>query len=363
MKILQIIYSLSSGGAERFVVDLSNEFAELNNTVILCTLLDDTKNNYGFYKAEITTKVVYKNLKLKEGFRIINIFYLWKLIKEIKPDIVHCHLNLVNYLFPLSMVFPKINFFHTIHSDAPKEVNSKLEYCLRRFFYSKKIINPITISNETSQSFIKYYKSQNYYQIYNGRKQPTPTAQFEKVKGFIDSIRLQKELIFLHVGRCNQVKNHQMLIKIFNRLIANKISVSLLIIGAGFESTMGEELKNMASPEIYFLGQKENVADYYLNSDAFCLTSFHEGMPITLIEAFACGCIPICTPVGGIIDSIENGITGYLSKSVSEEDYNDAIMYYIKNKDKINKEHLVEFYNSKFSINQCATQYLHLFKQ
>ena len=43
MKIIEIIYSLSSGGAERFVVDLSNEFVAKGNDVLLCTLLGDKK--------------------------------------------------------------------------------------------------------------------------------------------------------------------------------------------------------------------------------------------------------------------------------------------------------------------------------
>ena len=46
MKILQIIFSLSPGGAERFVVDLSNELSK-NNDVILLTLKDFTKNPEG----------------------------------------------------------------------------------------------------------------------------------------------------------------------------------------------------------------------------------------------------------------------------------------------------------------------------
>ncbi|GAB1452030.1 hypothetical protein MASR2M47_20860 [Draconibacterium sp.] len=68
MKILQIIYSLSSGGAERFVVDLSNELAEMTNDVVLCTLRDDSQGNNGFYKSEISSKVNYINLKLKKDY-------------------------------------------------------------------------------------------------------------------------------------------------------------------------------------------------------------------------------------------------------------------------------------------------------
>ena len=62
MKIIEIIYSLSSGGAERFVVDLSNEFVAKGNDVLLCTLLDDKKNNRAFYKFELNQKIEYVNL-------------------------------------------------------------------------------------------------------------------------------------------------------------------------------------------------------------------------------------------------------------------------------------------------------------
>jgi glycosyltransferase involved in cell wall biosynthesis len=358
MKILQIIYSLSSGGAERFVVDLSNELAEMTSTVVLCTLRDDSQGNNGFYKSEISSKVNYKNLKLKLGFRIINIYYLWKLIYEIKPDIIQCHLNLINYIFPLTLIFPKIKFFHTIHSDASKEVNSKFEYYLRRFFYSKKIVNAITISNATTQSYINYYKTQNYTQIVNGRKIPLPSAEFEQVKELIDNIRVKNKNIFLHVGRCAQVKNQEMLIKVFNRIIDEGKSVALLIIGNSFDSSLGSKLKAIASDLIFFIGQKQNVADYYLNSDAFCLSSIYEGMPITLIEAMACGCAPICTPVGGIVDTIENGVTGYISKSCSEKDYYEAVVEYLNNKEVVLKENLIDNYMNYFSIELCAKQHI-----
>lgn len=361
MKILQIIYSLTSGGAERFVVDLSNELAEMNHEVTLCTLRDDSDNKNGFYKSEVSSKINYINLKLQIGLRPSNIWVIGNLIRKIKPDIIHSHLNLVNYIFPLTIFFPKIKFYHTIHSDASQEVNSKSEYYIRRFFYSRRIVNAITISNESTQSYIDFYKTRNYSQIINGRKIPLPSVEFNEVNKYFNELRVGSNSIFLHVGRCNQVKNQIMLVKVFNRIIAEGNSVALLIIGPGFELPRGLELKELASDKIFFLGQKQNVADYFLNADAFCLSSFFEGMPISLIEAFACGCTPICTPVGGIVNSIENGVTGYLSKSVSEKDYYDAVMSYLNNKGKIQKEHLTELYHSKFSIGECASQHIELF--
>jgi glycosyltransferase involved in cell wall biosynthesis len=136
----------------------------------------------------------------------------------------------------------------------------------------------------------------------------------------------------------------------------------LLIIGTGFDSELGRELRNLACGNIIFLGEKHNVSDYLLNSDAFCLSSVREGMPISLIEAFACGCIPICTPVGGLRNMIENGKTGYLSKSIAEDDYYLSILSYLGNKEQIKKLDLIQYYHTRFSIEQCVNKYLSLYK-
>ena len=107
MRILQFIYELAPGGAERFVVDLCNSHANLRHEVILCVLRDDSIGNNGFYKKEISKSVQYMSLKIPEGLRFSNIHILYKVIKQIKPDVVHCHLNLINYIFPLTFLFSK----------------------------------------------------------------------------------------------------------------------------------------------------------------------------------------------------------------------------------------------------------------
>ena len=52
MKILQVIPHLGSGGAERFVVDLSNELSKQGHEVVLLTFYD-LEGKYGFYKNDI----------------------------------------------------------------------------------------------------------------------------------------------------------------------------------------------------------------------------------------------------------------------------------------------------------------------
>lgn len=361
MKVLQIVYNLKPGGAERLVVDIANELLRQGHDVTLCVFRDDQIGNNGFYKREVAVDINYINLKIPEGLRLRNILILYRLIKKLKPQVVHCHLNLVNYAFPLTLRFTGIRFFHTIHSNPSNEVGNRIEYWARRFFYSIHKVRAITISKETSQAFYKYYRTYPFSEIYNGRNLPGPTPEFQTVKNETDILRNKGNTIFVHIGTCNAAKNQRLLINVFNRLVREGANLFLQIIGSGFDSDEGRKLKELACDKIVFLGEKHNVSDYLLNADVFCLSSAREGMPISLIEAFACGCIPICTPVGGLINIIKNGETGYISKSVSEDDYYISVRSYLENKDQIKKTEMIRYYNSRFSIEECVKKYVYLY--
>ena len=71
MKILEIITHLGSGGAERFVVDLSNELAK-SNEVTLMTILDDKVDaeNRNFCRFSLSKNVKYVNLGLPNGLKL-----------------------------------------------------------------------------------------------------------------------------------------------------------------------------------------------------------------------------------------------------------------------------------------------------
>jgi len=361
LKILQITYSLGAGGAERFITDLSNELSRQGNEVTLCVLRDDQAGNFGFYKNELGKNIKYINLRIPAGFRLKNIRILYALIRNQKPEIVHCHLNLVNYILPLVFFFQNVKFFHTIHSDARREVSNKLEYWLRSIFYRTKKMKAITISSGTTSSFIQYYKVKPYVEITNGRSWPKPTSAFDEIKESWQKLKDEGNKIFLHIATCSSVKNQKMLITVFNKLIYSGEKVHLFVIGSGFDSELGQELKKLACNKIFFIGEKHNVFDYLLNADAFCLTSFYEGMPMSLIEALSCGCTPICTPVGGIVNTITEGITGYLSNTVNESDYYDSVIKFLNSQNQVKRDDLVKLYVSKFSIEECANQHLKVY--
>jgi len=86
-------------------------------------------------------------------------------------------------------------------------------------------------------------------------------------------------------------------------------------------------------------------------------------MPITLIEALACGCIPLSTPVSGSVDIIQNGKNGFLSKDFSVDSYITMLKDFFKNHENIDKKELEVYFENNLSMKKCAEKYYEFFKK
>ena len=137
----------------------------------------------------------------------------------------------------------------------------------------------------------------------------------------------------MHAGRIDTPKNQIVLCKVFDRLVKDGEDVVLLIAGAKQSTEIYSKLEQYFSERIQYLGERNDVPDLMAYSDAMCLSSIWEGLPVTLLEALSVGCVPICTPVGGIPDVIKDNWNGILSTSASEEGYFQAVKRFISMSD------------------------------
>lgn len=361
MKIIQLMLSLVSGGGERFVVDLSNELASKGHDVTICILRDDNIEPFGFNKQFISPSVKFHSLKLAPGFSISKVYEVSKYIKSQNPDILHCHLNVIPYIYPLALTNRKIKIFHTLHNVAEKTCGGNVQKSLNRVFY-KRYITPITISKECQISYQNFYNLYNAPFIDNGRAKIIKSNKFEDVEKEVSTYKAHNNTpVFIHIARFAKQKNQDLLIDAFNKINEENVDFSLLVIGNGFQSSEAQQLKQRACSKIHFLGEKNNIGDYLLCSNAFCLTSIYEGLPITLLEALSVGVTPICTAVGGIPDVIENGKHGYLSTDINIDSYTAAIKRFIKNP--IPQQVLIQLFEEKYSMQICANRYIELYKK
>ena len=366
MRILEIVFGLNSGGAERFVVDLSNELSKTNE-VILLALKEDKSNpdESLFYKFDLSERVKYKNLGLPStSYKISTMWQVYKEIKIVNPDVVHMHAAgmpkfcyLANFLLG-----KKMTFVQTIHNDINRGYSTAIYNFLHATLGRWNMVRFIAISDTNYQEQKKRYPHTMATCIVNGRAPMLSTEKLVDVRREIDSLRkTSNTIVVLHVARCNPQKNQMLLIDSFNTLIAKGIDAILLVIGNGYDSELGTSLKTAAGSNIYFLGTRKNISDYMANSDLFVLSSAFEGMPITIIEALLTGIPVVSTPVCGAIDAI-NGKNGILSKDFTTESYTAALSkvtgnlaYYKTNAHRMKT-------NSPYTIKVCAEKYLEFFK-
>lgn len=360
MKIIHFLYELVSGGAERFVVDLANAQAAGNHDVTVC-ILRPLNDRSGFNRQFLSPQVGFRSLGVESGIspaklRVVKDYFLSE-----RPDVIHCHHNILPYLTLLAFNPRKPVIVHTVHSAAERANKNSVERCLTEFMYKRRIVRPVTISSECNASFARVYGFSADC-IVNGRAEYTPGRDSESVKQEIAGFRATDNTkVFVHVGRCHPVKNQQMLIDVFNALDKEGVDFTLLVLGAAFDAALGQEIVKRACPKIHFLGEKSNVADYLMNSDAFCLTSLSEGLSISLLEAIQCGLTPICTPVGGNPDVVIDGKTGYLSADLSQEAYLYAIHRYLDHP--LDKAAQKQYFKENFSMETCCAKYVALYEK
>lgn len=104
-------------------------------------------------------------------------------------------------------------------------------------------------------------------------------------------MRLEGKFVIGHVGRFERQKNHKFLIEVFAEVWKQNPHCRLLLIGSGLlEKSVLQETYNLGINEyVYFLGERDDVADLIQIMDLFVLPSLYEGLPISCLEAQAAG--------------------------------------------------------------------------
>ena len=359
MRILEVIQSLASGGAERLVVDLCNELSKTEDVTVL--ILKDVKH---FYLPQLNPTVKVIEAKMPLGGSIRQLIQCCKWVNRIRPDIIHIHSQARYTMLLANLLYGhRYKFYLTIHSDVSDNYAhgwSGLQVRLSGFLGRCKFI---TISETNYRQFLTAHPKLKQRLIPNGRALPTLSDKAEEVGTEMKAYRSgNNSLLFIHIARCHPCKDQSMLVDSFNELIAEGEKLALVVIGAGFDSTFGRQITGKACSSIHFIGTKENVYDYLSCADCFCLSSQYEGMPLTLIEAYLSGKPIISTPVCGAVDIVKDGVNGYLASGHTKEEYKDAIRKFIADKDSICTSAAKSSENNPYAISECAKKYIEWFK-
>ena len=282
-KIVFLINSLESGGAERVVSNLLNNLVDKNDCYLI--LIHD----YKFYNIDSRVKIITLN-ESKELSGITKLlrlpilaYKLSKIIKKYEFDRIVSFLTRSNYINVLSNIFIKhktiINERAMPSLQYQYGLNGKINRFLIKYLYPK---SDLCLSNSygNMMDLKNKFKVINLDYIHN----PFNIEMIEKMSKEEIEIK-KKRFTFVTVGRLDKGKNHKLIIDAIR-----DIDADLWIIGDGELKEEIEEYIRVQKLEnkVYLLGKKENPFSYISKADCFVFASNHEGFPNVLIEALAC---------------------------------------------------------------------------
>jgi len=133
----------------------------------------------------------------------------------------------------------------------------------------------------------------------------------------------------LYVGILTPRKGLLDLIDASTRLRAQGLAHELWVVGgtpdegAAAESTV----RSAAGPEVRFLGQvpHSELPAIYRQADLFCLPSWWEAMPLTVLEAMAAGLPVVASDVGDVSTMVQHGINGLVVRPRDPQALSEAL--------------------------------------
>jgi glycosyltransferase involved in cell wall biosynthesis len=320
INLLEIIYTLGFGGAERLAATIcQNLDRELFDPKVcglygedgpLTESLNQSKIPSFFLKGETMTKPIF----LKA---------IYDSIKRENVTLIHVHgfYLLLQCLLPAKLAGVKI--VYTEHANFT--IKRFRKYSLLASIFPYFVDRMTTVSGHLKDYFVNELKvpSSKIQVIYNG-------VDLEKFKSFNGNLsRIQNGKIRIGtVGRLNQVKDHETLLKALAIIHGIRDDFHMTIVGDGeLRSFLEKRIDDLKiSDHVDLLGNREDIPQLLSDFDIFLLSSKREGFPITLLEAMACGKPVIATEVGGIPEAVHDGENGLLVPPENPETLAKAIL-------------------------------------
>ncbi len=292
VRVLQVVGILNCGGAESMIMNL---YRNIDREKVQFDFVVHTKEE-GMYDNEVGNLggKIYHCPRFS-GKNLIAYLNWWKIFFQQHPEyqILHSHIrSCAAIYFSIASKFDVKTIIHS-HSTSNGEgiqalikniMQLPLRYqadylmaCSKRagiWLYGKKACNSS-----------KYIFLPNAVDVESYRMN-------EKLRNrYRQELNISEKLVFGHIGRFHESKNHPFLLKSFAKIHAKNPDTILLLIGDGELRGMIEATVKELQIEdaVVLLGLRRDVAELLQAIDVLLFPSVWEGLPVTVIEAQAAG--------------------------------------------------------------------------
>jgi glycosyltransferase involved in cell wall biosynthesis len=296
MRVLIVIDSLGTGGAEKSMVELAKYLVQ-NNSQVMFVCSDYREVSYDEEIRKFKIPIFY--LKRKKFFS--KVIELNSIIKKFEPDIIHSVLFRSNILIRFCKLFFKnpVVIQSLVNTPYSKERKKDSKLSWRKFMLAKQLdkwtarIIP-SYYHAITTTVLNHYKliyniGDNFRIIYRGRKK----------NNFIEH-EVESEFVVINVGRQEFAKGQINLIKAMKYIEDQYGIYDIKLQILGFEGKSSDNLVNYINENnlhnrLEIAGFVRNVEKRLSTSSVFAFPSYYEGLGGALIEAFAAGLPCVCS--------------------------------------------------------------------
>ncbi|XOK60430.1 glycosyltransferase [Paenibacillus elgii] len=317
MRVLHITETMASGVLKYIQEVVSIKENKNLEHYIVYSKREHTPNNLH----QLFPKSVYLigvNIKIKGGF-LDSLQTLYQQISNLKPDIIHLHSSIAGFFGRLITVFfPKTKVYYTPHGYSFLMTDKNI--FKRGFYWSVEFL-----LSQISGKIVACSKSEYQY-----AKKLSPLREVILLENCINAVKRRKPSSFhkqvIGVGRMEEQKNPKLFVKIVSELKKIDSEVKAIWIGDGSLRAECEELSRELKANVMFTGWLSN-AETLKNlgqSSVFLQTSKWEGLPYSVLEAFAEGLPVVASDISSHKELIGDTYLGFIAKS--EQEYTDLVM-------------------------------------
>ena len=312
ISILHVIHDLGFGGAQRLLTDLVLNIDQQRYAPSVAVLYSPQAAPYEEELRKRNIRVSY--LGKHPGLDVGAVFRLGTVLRDVRADIVHTHCHALRYALPHVLARRVRVAVHTVHNLAAQDAGRPR--WLMALAYKAGVV-PVAIGEEVATSLNQVFGIANPPLIRNGidvQRFAMPSTSREAVRS---ALGLENELTFICAASLTPKKGHPILLDAFARVVQRMPTAKLLLAGTGLmRQPMEAQVSRLGlGPNVRFLGARSDMPDLLAAADVFVLSSFWEGMPLSVMEAMAAGKPVVCTAVGGSIEIVQDGVNGFLVPS------------------------------------------------
>jgi glycosyltransferase involved in cell wall biosynthesis len=361
MKILQIIDSLNTAGAEKLLLEMIPLLVKKGIEVDLL-VLDGKQYPYMKQLQQLKCCNIYS---LGQG-SLLNPLHIFKIIPYLnRYDLIHVHLFPAQYwvVFAKILSFSKVKLIFTEHSTSNRRIQKKYFKYIERFVYSfySKII---CITDEVKQVFEVHTKlnSKRFLVITNGVNLTAinESVAYDRNTIYGSSINRDDKII-IQVAGFRIEKDQKTVIRAMQYLETN---VKLLLVGDGSLRKECEQLVKELNllKRVFFLSVRTDVPSLLKTADISVVSSNWEGFGLVAVEGMASKKPVIASDVAGLSTVVKGA--GVLFEKGNDKELAKTIHDLLADEDYYNKVVKAGFERAKqYDINSMVDKQIKLYRE